>query len=157
MRIRKYSANDRAACIEIFESNCPTYFDPSERIALEKWLHGRDQGKVVYDTSEAEYFYSLEQEGKVLACGGFYIVKNSLSANMAWGMVHNKYHRLGLGRQLFEFRMAEIQMQFPKHSIVLDTSQHTFRFFESFGFSVIKVTKEGYGPGLDRYDMIRNA
>jgi [ribosomal protein S18]-alanine N-acetyltransferase len=38
--------------------------------------------------------------------------------------------------------------------IHLDTSQHTYRFFEKSGFSVKKISKNGYGEGLDKYDMI---
>ena len=40
--------------------------------------------------------------------------------------------------------------------IHLDTSQHTYRFFEKFGFSVNQISKNGYGEGLDKYDMTLN-
>ncbi|SVC90586.1 uncharacterized protein METZ01_LOCUS343440, partial [marine metagenome] len=38
--------------------------------------------------------------------------------------------------------------------IHLDTSQHTYRFFEKFGFIVKQISKNGYGERLDKYDMI---
>ena len=31
----------------------------------------------------------------------------------------------------------------------------TFEFYEKFGFSVTKITEDGYYPGLDKYDMIK--
>jgi N-acetylglutamate synthase-like GNAT family acetyltransferase len=94
-----------------------------------------------------------ELDGKTIACGGFYIVKDMPIANMAWGMVNKKNHRQGFGKQLFQFRVEQVNKLFPQHIIVLDTSQHTYNFFIQFGFSVTKITKDGYGPGLDRYDM----
>ena len=43
---------------------------------------------------------------------------------------------------------------FPKsNKLFRDTSQHTYRFFEKFGFNVKQISKNGYGVGLDRYDM----
>ena len=33
---------------------------------------------------------------------------------------------------------------------------HTYRFFEKFGFSVNQISKNGYGEGLDKYDMTLN-
>ena len=37
--------------------------------------------------------------------------------------------------------------------VLLDTSQHTFGFFEKLGFVTTKITKDGYTLGLNRYDM----
>jgi len=35
-----------------------------------------------------------------------------------------------------------------------DTSQHTQGFYRRFGFVVEGITPDGYGPGLDRWDML---
>ena len=155
MTIRKYKSTDRPECIEIFKSNCPEYFDPTEIDGLENWLNGQDNGQITYKTSAADFFFVSVLDGKIIACGGFYIVKDKPNANMVWGMVHKKYHRQGFGRQLFKFRVEQINKLFPKHSIVLDTSQHTFNFFKQLGFSVTKITQDAYGLGLDRYDMTK--
>lgn len=37
--------------------------------------------------------------------------------------------------------------------LIMDTSQHTHGFYEKFGFTVTKVTPDGFAPGLDRWDM----
>ncbi len=150
MTTRKYLASDREACIALFNSNCPKYFDPEEISGLENWLNGQDTGQITYKTSEADYFYVTELNEKVVACGGFYIVKNQPRANMVWGMVDKLNHGQGIGKQLFQFRVEQITARYPKHAIVLDTSQHTVGFFEKLGFSVSKITPDGYGPGLDR-------
>jgi len=151
--IRKYLPSDRSACIAIFKSNCPQYFDPEELDGLEIWLDGQDEGVIKYKTSAADHFYVFEHEGAVVACGGFYIVKDKPVANMVWGMVHNSYHKQGFGRQLFLHRVEQVALLYPAHAVLLDTSQHTYPFFERLGFVVTKITKDGYGVGLDRYDM----
>ena len=39
----------------------------------------------------------------------------------------------------------------------LATSQLTYGFYEKLGFQTTKVTENGFGPGIDRYDMVRSA
>ena len=51
-------------------------------------------------------------------------------------------HRLAWAKSRPELEVAE-----------LCTSQKTLAFYERFGFETIKLTKDGFGPGLDRHDM----
>ncbi len=37
--------------------------------------------------------------------------------------------------------------------VVLSTSQRTHGFYARHGFVVTKITPDGFGPGLDCYDM----
>ncbi|WP_276134552.1 GNAT family N-acetyltransferase [Polluticoccus soli] len=151
--IRSYIPTDRAACLDIFDSNCPKYFDPSERAFIEQWLNAQDAGQPTYPNSSADHFYVLEKNNKVIACGGFYLLNDEHAASIAWGMVHSDEHRQGYGKELFQFRVKELQKILPGAKITLDTSQQTFGFFEKMGLTVQAVTKDGYGAGLDRYDM----
>lgn len=155
MPIRRYEARDRAACLAIFDSNCPPFFDPSERALLEGWLDALEQGRLRHATSLAEEFLVLERDGVVLACGGFYVLRTPRRASMAWGMVHREHHREGLGRELLVHRIELLRSSHPGHVIALDTSQHTAPFFERLGFRVMATKPDGYGPGLDRIDMER--
>lgn len=157
MLIRPYTPDDRLSCIAIFNSNCPTYLDPAEINGLENWLNGHDKREIVHKNSAADFFYMIENNDMIIACGGFYIVKDKSQANMTWGMVNNLYHKQGYGKLLFQYRVAQIKKLFPTHSIVLDTSQHTYPFFEQFGFTITNITPNAYGPGLDRFDMINTA
>lgn len=151
--IRPYKPSDRNACLEIFESNCPKYFDQSERVYIERWLDAQDAGEPTYPNSAGDHYFVLEVDGRVIACGGFYLRKEEHTANIAWGMVSSYFHRQGYGRKLFQYRLNEIERHRPGAKIVLDTSQHTFGFFEKMGLKVQSITKDGYGTGLDRYDM----
>jgi ribosomal-protein-alanine N-acetyltransferase len=153
MKISNYHPNHRETCIDIFTSNTPAYFGVDELQGLELWLNGQDAERLAYKNTEVEHFYVLEDKHNVLACGGFYIVRDSPIANMTWGMVHNNYHKQGFGKALFEYRIEQIKTKYPQHNIVLDTTQHTYAFFEKLGFHVTEIRKDFYAPGLNRYDM----
>jgi ribosomal-protein-alanine N-acetyltransferase len=151
--IREYKATDRKACIDIFKSNMPLYFAANEFSLLENWLDSKDKGEIAYKNNIAEHFYVVEQDSKVVACGGFYITDQH-NANMAWGMVNSALHRKGIGKEFLSYRIEEIKHLYPGLSISLDTSQHTYSFFVKMCFVVIKIKKDGYGKDLDRYDMV---
>ncbi|MBL7921627.1 MAG: GNAT family N-acetyltransferase [Bacteroidia bacterium] len=151
--IREYRASDRSACIAIFKSNMPLYFAPEEFPLLENWLDSKDKNEIAYENNHAEHFYVVEKNSMVVACGGFYLT-NETDAKITWGMVENSYHKKGIGKEFLLYRLEEIKQHYPESIISLDTSQHTFSFFEKMGFTVKKITREGYGKNLDRYDMI---
>lgn len=153
INIRAYKPDDNKSCIEMYHSNMPLYFAPEELNYLKNWLKGLDEGRLVYETNLAEHYYVAEIENKVIAAGGFYITKNGNKAHMSWGMVHNNYHKQGIGKELLLFRINTIKQLYPNCKISLDTSQHTFTFFQKLGFTVTKITENGYGEGLHRYDM----
>lgn len=150
--IRNYTASDRDACRAIFVSNMPTFFAPEELVDFDDWLDGYRKKDVSDDTVDA--YFVLENDGRLLACGGFFLELSSRLATMTWGMVANDQHGKGYGRQLLLYRIEQIRTILPDATIALDTSQHAYRFFGKLGFSVQKVTPNGYAKGLDRYDMI---
>lgn len=73
---------------------------------------------------------------------------------MVWGMVENGWHKKGVGRTLFAFRIQQLRLLKPEAQILVDTTQHSYQFFEKFGFKVTNVSKNYYATGLDRYDMV---
>ncbi len=156
VHIRLYHPEDRAQCLQIFHGNCPQYFDPAEEALFTQCLDRLDQGLVIHEQAKASAFYVLEQNEIILACGGYYIAMDEAAAAMAWGMVDNSHHKEGLGSALLDYRIHHLRQYYPNHLIRLDTSQHTYPFFERFGFEVTTVTKDAYGPGLDRVDMTIN-
>lgn len=159
MLIREYKTEDKLQCLELFKSNCPLFFDKSEYDLFENWLNHQTNDTIeyqspTYSNSEKDAYYVLElPEIGIMGCGGFYILKDENEARMAWGMVHSKYHTKGYGKKLFNYRKAMISKDWPNYTITLGTSQHTFVFYEKMGMQVIETTKDGYGKGLDRYDM----
>jgi [ribosomal protein S18]-alanine N-acetyltransferase len=158
--IRLYKLEDKQACLEVFKSNCPKYFDPSELELFDKWLdHQVSEGvgyqSPTYSNSEKDVYYVVEHlTSGIIGCGGFYIDKDQKEARLAWGMIHVDFHGQGLGKAIYLHRKNVIAQDWPNHKMTLGTSQHTFPFYQKMGMKVIQSIKSGYGPDLDRYDMV---
>ncbi|HWW12495.1 MAG TPA: hypothetical protein VN018_08255, partial [Brevundimonas sp.] len=56
---RPYAPTDREACLALFDSNTPRFFDPSERPGFERFL---DEMCWPYQV--------IERGGRIVACGG---------------------------------------------------------------------------------------
>ena len=142
-RIRPYAVTDKPACMAVFDSNVPDYFDLSERDMLSTWL----------DAPKGEY-YVVEQDGKVIGCGGFAREVRG-QARFTWGMVHNNHHGEGLGRLLAEHRLAEIEKTGAYSEAELFTTPQVAPFFRKFGFVDAGTKKDGFAPGMDQVQMIK--
>jgi ribosomal-protein-alanine N-acetyltransferase len=154
MIIREYKHEDKEKCLGVFKSNCPKFFDKSELDLFINWLdHQLDNGPT-YANSELDAYYVIElPQAGVIGCGGFYVVKGSQEARLAWGMIHSDFHKQGYGTALYNYRKEILEKNWPNHMITLGTSQHTFSFYEKMGMTVSATIKNGYGDDLDRYDM----
>lgn len=139
-QIRPYAAADRAACLAIFRSNLPRYFDPTELPEFEDFLE-RPSGDYVV----------LEQDGLVVACGGCYLREGV--GRLSWGMVSQQHHRASLGTALLVWRINHLFQHTETPEITIDTSQHTAGFFARHGFRTTLQVADGFGPGIDRVAM----
>lgn len=159
MKIRSFQASDKENCLAIFDSNCPKFFDSSEREMFLNWLNhlsdsNSQYSSPAYSNSEGDYYYVIEIPDKgVIACAGFYILKEEKEARLAWGMVHRDHHQKGYGTLLYQHRQTVIKQTWPNHKMTLGTSQHTFSFYKKMGMKVLQTLENGYGIGIDRYDM----
>lgn len=146
--IHKYEARHRAGCLEAFVSNVPTYFTNEEVRDFENFLTLLEEKQ-----STTQYFVLLHNS-LVIGCGGFGDKEGTSELSLAWGLIHRAYHKKGFGIVLLNFRLKQIKELLPDKNLVLDTTQHSFGFFEKFGFKTIKITNDFYAQGLHRYDMI---
>lgn len=144
--IRLYKVSDRNRCLEIFDSNYPKFFAAEEKILFANWL----------DKENREEYYILTVGDITIACGGIYFDTKENLAGLAWGMVHNAFHKQGYGRRLTAFRIVKLNEQFPGITHKVETSQHTFVFYELMGFKISAVIKNGFAVGLDKYVMIKS-
>ena len=140
--IRPYSPVDKTACLAVFDSNTPQFFDPTERHNFEAFL----------DAPFGSYFV-MENEGAIIGCGGYAIEESSSTASLIWGMVGHGLHRRRIGRFLLMFRLREITKTNGAELVRLATSQHSAGFFEKQGFKVVSIQKDGYASGMDRVEM----
>ncbi|MFK7821345.1 MAG: N-acetyltransferase family protein [Planctomycetaceae bacterium] len=145
LQIREYSPDDRETCLAIFDTNRPKYFAEHEREEFAGWL----------DKTDRPSYSVLELTNEVVACGGIYLDEVRNQTGLAWGMVRSDLHSQGIGRVLTELRVQQMQTEFPTLKQCLETSQHTFQFYEKMGFQTVEITPDGFGPGIDRYDMVR--
>jgi GNAT superfamily N-acetyltransferase len=143
MDLRPYLHPDRAACLGVFESNVPEYFAPAERSLFEAFL----------DDPDCPYFV-MEHDDAIVGCGGYALAQQDGIASMVWGMVRRDSHKLGLGRFLLLYRLREIGKTGGIQMVRLDTSQKAEPFFRKQGFKATGLIKDGYGPGLDRVEMV---
>lgn len=138
--IRKYDAlTDRDACLSIFDSNAPPFFDTKERSEFATFLDG-----------QSDRYFVVEESAAVVACGGW--GSKSAIAVLCWGMVHRDHHRRGIGTLLMNHRLSEIAKEgFEETEIV--TSQHTKSFFARAGFVEFEAKADLFAPGLHGHCM----
>jgi ribosomal-protein-alanine N-acetyltransferase len=157
MHLRPYEPADRDTCLAIFRSNMPLYFLPEEEPDFEGFLNEQNARCLQPESGEAgrwePRYYVGELNGEAVACGGFGRSRDGQHLTLIWGMVAREHHRQGLGRELLGYRLTESAKHFPGELLFMDTTQHSRPFFERFGFRVIKHIPNGYGPGMDRFDM----
>ena len=143
MEIITYNPSFKMACIAAFESNLPKFFATDELRLFENYLER---------VAHSSYFLVIENE-KLLACGGIYFDKRSDIGALAWGMVHATYHRQGIGRSLFNYRIAQLQEKYPNKVCQIETSQHSATFYQKMGFVVKEIVPNGFAVGIDKYMM----
>jgi len=142
MDVRPYLPADRDACLAVFDSNAPDFFKSHERRDFEGFL---DRGAVPY--------FVMEHDGAIIGCGGYFVTEQKAVARLVWGMVRRDWRRQGLGRFLLLFRLRQITKAGGVEMVHLDTSPDSASFFQSQGFKLARVAKDGYAPGLDRVEM----
>lgn len=151
--LRIYNHKDRIACLNAFISNVPRYFTRDEISLFEAFL---DKFQNVQDgkREDGTHYYVLLENERVIGCGGFGHHENSDIIFMSWGLIHNDLHKKGFREALLKYRIEQIKRIHPEAGIGLDTTQHSYLFFEKYGFRTTKITYDYYEPGMHRYDMV---
>ena len=142
---RLYAAPDHAACMALFDSNVPRDFAPAERPDFAGFLDGLPDNPACY--------LVLCLDGAVVACGGLVLKAHAAEARLSWGRVARDRHRMGLGRQLLQTRLDIARATPGLDSVAIETTPLSAGFYARFGFGVCGITPDGFGPGLDRWDM----
>ncbi|MCX6186597.1 MAG: GNAT family N-acetyltransferase [Bacteroidetes bacterium] len=149
IRIREFEIQDKEACLIAFDSNVPLFFTKNE---VNDFSHFLDtfQNKPIANKT---YFYAVILENEVIGCGGFGDKENVGIVSLAWGLIHKDFHNKGFGEQLLKYRLERIERIYSMKSVFVDTTQHTYGFFEKYGFVVSKITDNYYEKGMHRYEM----
>lgn len=73
-----YRAEDREACLTLFDGNTPRFFDAAEREEFVDYLQA---------TAFEHAYQVIERDGRVVACGGHAIEPDRISVALCWDMV----------------------------------------------------------------------
>lgn len=140
--LRPYLPADRVICLDIFDSNTPRFFDPSERDKFARFL-----------LDPVGSYFVVEREGRVLACGGYLVLADPSMAELTWGMVSGNQHGNGLGRFLVLSRL-DLMRELPHVShAYINTSQLVQGFYAGLGFSLTRLKRDGHGVGIDSVEL----
>ena len=137
---RPYRDADRQACISIFDANCPEFFAPNERQEFEEFLERISGGYEV-----------CEVDGEVLGAFGLFVDSENMKT-LNWILLDPQTQGIGVGSMIME-RVIQMGRTTQTKAVKIAASHKSAPFFARFGASTTSLTKNGWGPGMDRVDM----
>ncbi|ADV67445.1 GNAT family N-acetyltransferase [Deinococcus maricopensis] len=146
MTFRSFTPQDRAACLALFDSNTPPFFDSTERALYEDFLH------------QPEPYFVLEDDTGIVACGGLWLGAHlpEYTAGLSWAMVRRDQHGQGIGAHLLNARLDWLRTHRPDvQQLYIDTSHLTQGYYERHGFRVTDRIENGFAPGMHQIKMTR--
>lgn len=128
----------------------PLYFAEEELPLFDAFL---DQ-----DIDARRPYWVVFSDERIVGCGGIGINEPTKYTKephviMCWGMVHQDLHKQGFGKALLEHRIEQSRLIFPGIKIALGTTQHSFPFFEKYGFKTVYYEKDHWAKDMDLYQM----
>ena len=137
---RPYREADHQPCISIFDANCPEFFAPNERQDYEEFL----------EPVPGDYEV-CEVEGKVLGAFGLFVDSEDMKT-LNWILLDPQTQGNGVGSTIMK-RVIQLSRASKTRVVKIAASHKSAPFFARFGASTIFLTKNGWGPGMDRVDM----
>lgn len=138
---RGYLPTYKAACLELFDANCPEYFAPNERKDYENFLEANPEN------------YELCFVARLLV-GAFGLMHDGArDRNLHWILLEPSSQGLGIGAMIME-RVILHASESGARVVNIAASHKSAPFFAKFGSTKVTVTANGWGPGLDRVDMV---
>lgn len=136
---RPFEAADRDTCLAIFDENCPEFFAPKERAAFVAFL----------ERSADDYCVCL-MNGKV--AGGYGLCLEGKGVmSLRWILIAKSAQRHGIGHVIMTRTLGGVKKL--KAKLAIAASQKSAPYFAKFGAKEIKMTPDGWGPGMHRVDM----
>lgn len=136
-----YKSRHRQACIGLFEANCPEYFLPNEF----------DDYAAFLDGVPGYYELCLDASGVVGAYG--LAIDDASRGRVCWIMIDPAVQGHGIGTSIME-RVVRVARERDLSVIEIAASHKSAPFFAKFRAQALSTTKDGWGPGMDRVDML---
>ena len=141
VEFRSYAPSDFAACLALFDDNCPDFFAVSERADYQAFL---SKPPVQYQVAE--------RGGKILAAFGLQRDAQSQRGRLSWMMVSPLVHGVGVGSAMMG-RMAALAVDGQIAVVDIAASHLSAPFFARFGARQVSHINHGWGEGMHRVDM----
>ncbi len=136
-----YTAKDKAACLQLFDRNCPAFFAPNER----------DDYAAFLDAAPPDYELCCQGE---LVVGAFVLIcRDGQHGALNWILLSPELQGLGVGRAIMQRVMLLAQAQ-QISQISIAASHLSAPFFAKFGAKTVAVTPDGWGTNMHRVDMV---
>lgn len=144
IHIRNYLPSDKENVMAVFDSNCPAYFAPEERVLLENYLD-----------HELEIYAVIESDDRIIGNGGVNteITEEGRNGIISWGMIHPDFHGMKIGSKLLEWRIEQLKQLPDLQKIIVRTSQLVAPFYAKHGFELKLQKKDFWAKGFDLYQM----
>ncbi len=140
VNIRAYSPKDKPRLLVLLQLNTPKYFSAEEEKDFSCYLD-----------HEREAYFVVEVNNKIVGCGG--INTENDKGILSWAFFHPNYQHQGLGSQLVAYRLHYLLKYKQISTIIVRTSQHTYKFYEKNGFKKLSVKTDFWAKGYHLYEM----
>ncbi len=141
MTFRPFAPADTAACLRLFDANCPDAFAPNERHEYIAFLAGLPRR---YDVCVSD--------GAIVGAAGLESQSPGVDA-IRWIVIARDRHGRGLGRAIMQHLLDDVRRRGIAR-VEIATSQFSAPFFVKVGAAPVKTTPHGWGRGMHRIDMV---
>ena len=136
-----YASQYRAACLALFDENCPEYFAENERADYLAFLAGSPTG----------YRVCLLNE-RVVGAFGVIDTGGAGRRRLNWILVSRGAQGRGIGRGLMSEAVRIAKGEGAAH-VDIAASHKSAPFFAKFGARELRRLADGWGHGMHRVDM----
>ncbi len=140
--MKKYKESDGSRILHTFRLNIPEFFAAQE-----------EKDFLDYLESYSGNYFSIRVHGVIVGGAGYKVDSDSAIASISWIFLHPHYTGQGIGKQVVNFLINKMRSYESIKTLRVETSQHGYEFFGSFGFTTVEKKKEYWGKGLDLYRM----
>lgn len=130
------------AVINLLKLNTPQYFAPIEE---KDFIH--------YLNQEIELYFVVENENAIVACGGCNFSDDKTVGIISWDIVHPEFQGKSIGSRLLNYRINLLKMEYSILSIIVRTSQFTYKFYEKLGFELKEIVENYWAKDFHLYRM----
>lgn len=140
--IRTYNISDKKALLSVLKLNIPKYFAEEEFYDFETYL-----------SKNGKTYFVITSKDKVIGGVGYAIKGIEQTGVITWIFIDPKYTGKGYGKMAVNYCIDILKENKNISMIMVRTSQHAYKFFESLGFKIISIKKDYWAKGFDLYHM----